>query len=425
MGMTDMRNKHWLNNCLPMVLEPLPGIWADSEDQNLLRKSVLSLLTLLVRACGGGGSVGPGLTTQSTHAMLKPLVMPMLEVATDTRLADNDYLIEDGLELWKVTVLEAPDYSMDLDALFPNLCRLLSRDLEFLQQGMAILDAYVVIGGRTFLTNHAGPVSEMLFLVVGDVSARGAPFVSDALESLLRSFSAEGSEMLLQSGVLTKLLQPCLAATTESGTRRVGGEVVTLHLTTLARVLLTSPNHFAALLTSCSNGNPDQVPLMVMALVGLWLEYFDEVGHSGVSGTWRRKLWACTLVSVIPFNGGLLLGRLDEILNVCTDLLSDRDSITSFTIHSNEATADDNAAAAAAATTTGVGDAYTHRLRQILMSDPVHQIDLRSYIDEKMSECARVIGQVKFEEALSSVEPVIIKQLQQIQPSHANSTPTS
>ena len=62
------------------------------SSQNLLRKTILNVTTLVVSAVGSGAAV-----------LIDSLVLPMLEVSTDIQRPENDFLIEDGLELWQVT----------------------------------------------------------------------------------------------------------------------------------------------------------------------------------------------------------------------------------------------------------------------------------------------------------------------------------
>ena len=184
--------------------------------------------------------------------------------------------------------------------------------------------------------------------------------------------------------------------------------MLVLNLTVLARVLFTAPSQFEALLASppITDGSPNQVASRVVQLVDLWLDRFDAVGSSSSSGSWRRKLWACALVSMIPFGNGLLLDRLDQILNICVDVLGEIEIENgdgsagghsgAFMIPGSPGGVSDGSggggglspgAAGAGGGAGGAGaSVYAANLRSILQNDTVHSTDLRLYLNQKVSQ---------------------------------------
>lgn len=60
----------------------------------------------------------------------------------------------------------------------------------------------------------------------------------------------------------------------------------------------------------------------------MWIQLFESVGTT--TGPWRKKLWALTLISLVPSGLPPLVANLDEILNTVLDVLVDIDRTRDF-----------------------------------------------------------------------------------------------
>jgi hypothetical protein len=58
------------------------------------------------------------------------------------------YLLEDGLELWNITVQNSLQMTPDLINLFANIKPLLDRDTDIWKLCLEIIDSYVVLGPK-------------------------------------------------------------------------------------------------------------------------------------------------------------------------------------------------------------------------------------------------------------------------------------
>jgi hypothetical protein len=109
---------------------------------------------------------------------------------------------------------------------------------------MRITEHYIILGGVAFLNDHAATLQTVLVNLIGAVSPRGEAYVSLVTEALLRQFPAEGGLLLLQCGVIKKFLNACSLASSGS-TESQPDRVLVLYLTTMARVLIASPEMLA------------------------------------------------------------------------------------------------------------------------------------------------------------------------------------
>jgi hypothetical protein len=183
--------------CVDAVISPLGDLWQGGEnyDACLMRKCVLSIVTVVVGAVGSAES-----------ARLHSIALPMVHVATALGTPESDVLMEDGLELWSTVVAQAPEYNAELHSLFAHLPPIIARDLEHLRVVLKLVEQYTVLGAGPFLEAHATGVTQLFNSTVTEVSARGAVCVAEALETVLMRFPSQGADMLRQGGVLTKLL---------------------------------------------------------------------------------------------------------------------------------------------------------------------------------------------------------------------------
>jgi hypothetical protein len=82
-----------------------------------------------------------GAQSVSYHAFL----IPVIHYSTDSNNQASVYLLEDGLELWNITVQNSQQMSPDLLNLFSNIKPLLSRDTDIWKLCLEIVDSYVVL----------------------------------------------------------------------------------------------------------------------------------------------------------------------------------------------------------------------------------------------------------------------------------------
>jgi hypothetical protein len=120
---------------------------------------------------------------------------------------------------------------------------------------MMITEGYILLGGQTFWENHCSSLENILKLVVGNVSAKGAMYVNLVFEALLKTHPIEGTSMLLSSGLVTTMLQSC--AQSYNNERHCEPiQVISMYLTVFSRIILAVPNKVALIVNhveKCNN----------------------------------------------------------------------------------------------------------------------------------------------------------------------------
>ncbi|MCO5560305.1 hypothetical protein L7F22_013917 [Adiantum nelumboides] len=177
----------------------LPQVWQDSEGQSLLRIQVMVALQRLISALG----------PQST--VCYDFLFPILDYSTNINQPDELNMLEDGLQLWQITLKHAPVISPQLLALFPHLVAVMDRNSEHLQVAMKIIASYILLGGLSFLQLHSASVVHILDGVIGNVNEKGMMCSLPVVEMLIQCFPNDAP------GLLERILQAGLATSSING----------------------------------------------------------------------------------------------------------------------------------------------------------------------------------------------------------------
>ncbi|MGH0153539.1 UNVERIFIED_CONTAM: hypothetical protein FKN15_004832 [Acipenser sinensis] len=121
------------------LVQYLPLLWKQSDEHNMLRCAILTTLIHLVQ----------GLGAESKN--LYPFLLPVIQLSTDVTQPPHVYLLEDGLELWLVTLENSPSITPELLRIFQNMPALLAMSSENLRTCFQIVNAYIFLSSSEFL----------------------------------------------------------------------------------------------------------------------------------------------------------------------------------------------------------------------------------------------------------------------------------
>lgn len=114
----------------------LPFLWQESAEHNMLRCSIVTAFHHLVKSFGA----------QSVN--YHPFLLPVIHYSTDSTNPASVYLLEDGLELWNITIQNSLQMTPDMLNLFANIKPLLDRDTDIWKLCLEIIDSYVILDAR-------------------------------------------------------------------------------------------------------------------------------------------------------------------------------------------------------------------------------------------------------------------------------------
>ncbi|EHB01123.1 Importin-11 [Heterocephalus glaber] len=121
------------------LVQYLPLLWKQSEEHNMLRCAILTTLIHLVQGLGADSK------------NLYPFLLPVIQLSTDVSQPPHVYLLEDGLELWLVTLENSPCITPELLRVFQNMSALLELSSENLRTCFKIINSYIFLSSTEFL----------------------------------------------------------------------------------------------------------------------------------------------------------------------------------------------------------------------------------------------------------------------------------
>lgn len=382
----------------PGLLALLPSVWQQAEGQSLLRIQVLVTLQRLVHALGA--------ESPATY----PLVLPVLSMCTDPSQPDELNLLEDGLQLWLVTLRHAPaPHPGLLGDLFPHLVAAMGKSTEHIAVGMRVALSCVLLGRGEFLAVHGSGLVQILCGFIGNVKDRGMLALMPVMDAVIQCFPSEGP--LLLAPALQRLLAALLAG-------RESGLVAATALGVYARVLLHNAPAFLHLFQHAAQQHMappadappagDPATRLLLALVDLWLDKFDSVGQPGA-----RKLSALALCVLLTAPVPALLERVELAVTHITSVwfeVEGSDLASSLPIAyellSTARDVDDSSAVVPSEEAEG----ESNRRKALVESDPVASLQLSAFAKQQLEVAVGVHG-TALNAALNAMDPTLGGQL--------------
>uniref|UniRef100_A0A668USW8 Importin-11 n=1 Tax=Oreochromis aureus TaxID=47969 RepID=A0A668USW8_OREAU len=256
------------------LVQYLPLLWKQSEEHNMLRCAILTTLIQLVQ----------GLGAESKN--LYPFLLPVIQLSTDVSQPPHVYLLEDGLELWLVTLENSPAITPELLRIFQNMSALLELSSENLRTCFHIVNGYIYLSATEFLQNYAESLCRSFCDLLKDITNEGQVQVLKVVEIALKVSPMLGAHMF----------QPLLPAVFRG---IVDGErypvVMSTYLGIMGRVLLQNSSFFSSLLSQMASECNQEMDQLLGNVIEMWVDRMDNITQPE-----RRKLSSLALLSLLP-----------------------------------------------------------------------------------------------------------------------------
>lgn len=367
---------------VPTLMQYVPALWNQSNDEHMIRNSIIVALTKLVDTMG------------EDSVSIHNFVLPLIKYATDIDGADHLYYIEDGLQLWQSTMHQAPQCSDALLDLFPNIPKSLNEGFENIIISLKITESYVLLGRDQFLNRFGSLLNEFCFSIAGEVKDKPMIICLSMMETVLTLFPDQGPQVL--QAVLQKLLI-ALFKGTESVMAR--SHIVSL----FARIVATNRQ---GIMQHLLNEVAKQLPggatpdALFMQMVKIWVD-----GTEDMIATYKRKVSVVGLLTLFPSQNNELMNDIFGILvNLCVQVLFE-DAVIEECGLDQLGTGDD-----------AVRNEYDRKRLQ-MKNDPIMHADVYQILMTKFEQIAAMMGsQQAFEQFLTSkVDSTVLTQLSKIQ----------
>uniref|UniRef100_A0A3B3TBZ9 Importin-11 n=1 Tax=Paramormyrops kingsleyae TaxID=1676925 RepID=A0A3B3TBZ9_9TELE len=369
------------------LVQYLPLLWKQSEEHNMLRCAILTTLVHLVQ----------GLGAESKN--LYPFLLPVIQLSTDLSQPPHVYLLEDGLELWLVTLENSPSITPELLRIFQNMSALLELSSENLRTCFQIINAYTYLSATEFLQNYAEGLCRSFCELLKDITMEGQVQVLKVVEIAIKVSPHLGAHMF----------QPLLPDVFRG---ILDGErypvVMSTYLGIIGRVLLQNSSFFSSLLTQMGAEFNQEMDQLLGGLIEMWVDRMDNITQPE-----RRKLSSLALLSLLPSDNSVIQDKFCGIINVCVEALHDvmtEDPETStfkdcmLMTHFEEPKLTDD---------EEPPTEQDKRKKLLALSDPVHSVSLQQCAYEKLKAQQLLMGEPGFQALMETVDTEIVRQLQE------------
>ncbi|NXJ84659.1 IPO11 protein, partial [Trogon melanurus] len=279
------------------LVQYLPLLWKQSEEHNMLRCAILTTLIHLVQGLGADSK------------NLYPFLLPVIQLSTDVSQPPHVYLLEDGLELWLVTLENSPCLTPELLRIFQNMSPLLELSSENLRNCFKIINAYVFLSSSEFLQMYAADLCRSFCELLKDITTEGQVQVLKVVENVLKVNPLLGPQMF----------QPLLPSIFRG---IIDGErypvVMSTYLGIMGRVLLQNARFFSLVLSQVSSELGQESDQILGNMIEMWVDRMDNITQPE-----RRKLSALALLSLLPSMNSVIQEKFCGIINISVEGLHD------------------------------------------------------------------------------------------------------
>ncbi|CAN9382067.1 unnamed protein product [Alternaria alternata] len=361
------RLEHHITPYANSIIALLPPLWEQSGEEHLMKQAILTLLARLTNAMKA--------ESRSFHVSFLPIIQSAIEPGSETQV----YLLEDALDLWASIIAQTPSAPEptppELLNLLPYLLPLFSMDNETLRKAIEITEAYLLLAPAAVLADSFRPA------------------ILQALAELLGSLKPEAN------GIMTHLVT-CIIR----GADGVGGEnavkVLTSDLISSGFLAKVMEGLHGAWTHHQSHGPYRTLEKTLDWLLEEWFSHIENIGDAP-----NKKLMCLVLTRFLEGGQPWMMGRLQSLIGIWTDVLGelldgmdDRSQDSLFwppePYHPTEPEAPEDI-----------------RKRELIYTDPVHQINLVAFVREHLQQAIQQVGgeQAFQEEWLSRVDKEILK----------------
>ncbi|XP_071587672.1 importin-11 isoform X3 [Heliangelus exortis] len=369
------------------LVQYLPLLWKQSEEHNMLRCAILTTLIHLVQGLGADSK------------NLYPFLLPIIQLSTDVSQPPHVYLLEDGLELWLVTLENSPCLTPELLRIFQNMSSLLELSSENLKNCFKIINAYIFLSSSEFLQTYAAGLCRSFCELLKDITTEGQVQVLKVVENVLKVNPVLGPQMFQQ------LLPSVLRGIIDGERYPV---VMSTYLGIMGRVLLQNASFFSLLLSQVACELGQEMDQILGNMIEMWVDRMDNITQPE-----RRKLSALALLSLLPSLNSVIQDKFCGIINVSVEGLHDimtedpetgtyKDCMLMFHFEEPKVTEDEEPPTE-----------QDKRKKLLALKDPVHTVSLQQFIYEKLKAQQELLGEQGFQALMETVDTEIVAQLQE------------
>lgn len=329
------------------------------------------------------------------HSIILPLIQSSIEPNSETRV----YLLEDALDLWLTVLIETPSTgaTAEVVSLIQYLFPLFDVASENLRKALEITEAYIYLIPSEMLSTAAA-ILNPLIPMLGHVKRDASGMVTSLAELMIRSahnlgaLPAVGSltQVLVSTNFVSTIVSGLFDAYRASQTTgpnrehsKIDGIVETDYFNVLARLGTASPYLLVSALEAApyeGQSENETIERKMDWVLSEWLAHMDTISHPT-----HKKLNCLALTSLLETGQPYILSRLQSLMSEWTTVIAELVIDTSL----DEKVVDNRDSLVytdpEALKGEGLEAPADERRRLLTFQDPVHRIDMRDFIRDKLA----------------------------------------
>jgi hypothetical protein len=371
------------------IISSLPPLWEQAGEEWLMKQMILSLLAALTGAMKSDSA--------RLHALILPVVHETLQEDSPSRL----YLKEDAFELWAAIVEESPQPTQELLQLTVNLVESYDAGSDTFRRALEITESYILLAPQ-FMLEHSSAFLPPLAKVLSGGMKREAVGVDLAVIDLfLQAAYAHGgvdaitelTKVMVETNVLGVILggiKEAYEAGRTTGphkkTTEIYGLVETDHFTLLARIMFASPQLFEEALSATTVAGSLDSNTREWVLKQLF-SHFEDIGSPD-----KKKLVCLAITNLLDLAPQeWVMNSLQDMIIIWTDVITE----------CCEGYEEDGPGGGKDTLVYHDPDGLkgpdpespeSERRRNMTFSDPVHRLDIKVVVREKLQRAIEVCG---------------------------------
>lgn len=414
----------------PQIVNLLPILWEQAQNEPLMQQTILALLTRLVNALKSASS--------PYHATFMPIIGHAIDPNSDIQV----YLLEDALDLWLAIVTQSsPPVSQDLLQLLPRLLGLLRQASDSLRITLELCESYLLLCPQEILTvDTRRPILSAMADLLDGIKPEASAYIYRFTEIAIRSAHSLGGDKAIESltsdlvstnlmprqlqGLHSAYLAHCTTGP-HAKAPSVDGVIETDYFSILARLCLASTTAFMEVIRNCApltsgpkgvtnDSNTSEFEQKMKWLLEEWFSHLENIGDPI-----RRKLMCLALTKLLETNMPFILSQLQLLMTLWTDLIVE---LRDYTPDDAQASAADPMADSlvygANKHDDSMGPPTPEELRRRGMSasDPVHTVKTAEWVKYYLAAVVTSVGsEARFQELwLVNVDKEVVQAFGQL-----------
>ncbi|KAL8855507.1 MAG: hypothetical protein Q9178_007861 [Gyalolechia marmorata] len=363
------------------IISVLSPLWEHAGTEFLLNQSILGILSSLISAIKD--------ESRKYHSLLLPLINSSVDINSETRV----YMLEDALDLWVNTLQQIPSSAVpNVVPLVPHLFPMLEVGSDTLRKALEIAETYVYLAPAQMLAS-TGMILAPLTSLLKDCKREVTGLVLSIVELLMRSALELGGTAALMT-FTSRLLEVNFLAIIVSGlhgaheAHQTTGPhraktwldvlVETDYFSILARLALADPKLLIDAVKAARPNEPFETT--ISWLLPEWFRHLDNISHPE-----KKKLSCLAVTALLQTGQPWIMEHLQDLMAGWTELVVE--------LYDNEEKKDDclvyedvDAIKSPRETAEEEGQ------RKLMLADPVHRLDLKSFIREHVQHAVSTSG---------------------------------